>query len=124
MVHLVHSLGSEAFEDADRRAAGNIARAADRAGVRQIVYLRGLGDVRLGLDPADDSSSGHGRGSGKRRVETIRALVDRLPVMVCPRWVTVPTQPIALRDVVGFLAGVVGVARASARPTTSAARRS
>jgi uncharacterized protein YbjT (DUF2867 family) len=48
-------------------------------------------------------------GAGSAAFETIRALVDRLPAMVCPRWVSVPTQPIALRDVVAYLAGVVGV---------------
>jgi uncharacterized protein YbjT (DUF2867 family) len=50
--------------------------------------------------------------SGSAAFETIVALVDRLPVMICPRWVSVPTQPIALRDVVSALAGVVGLERA------------
>jgi uncharacterized protein YbjT (DUF2867 family) len=127
VVHLVHSLGTEAFEDADRRAAGNVARAADRAGVGQIVYLGGLGDESSGLSLHLRSRSetatvlGSGStplttlraamvvGAGSAAFETVRALVDRLPVMVCPRWVTVPTQPIALRDVVAYLAGVVGV---------------
>ena len=47
-------------------------------------------------------------GPGSAGFETIRALVDRLPVMVCPRWVGVPTQPIALRDVVRYLTAVCG----------------
>jgi uncharacterized protein YbjT (DUF2867 family) len=47
-------------------------------------------------------------GPGSAAFETIRALVDRLPAMVCPRWVSTPTQPIALRDVVAYLAGVCG----------------
>jgi uncharacterized protein YbjT (DUF2867 family) len=127
VVHLVHSLGSEVFEDADRRAAGNVSRAADRAGVSQIVYLGGLGDESSDLSPHLRSRSetatvlGSGStplttlraamviGAGSAAFETIRALVDRLPAMVCPRWVSVPTQPIALRDVVAYLAGVVGV---------------
>jgi uncharacterized protein YbjT (DUF2867 family) len=48
-------------------------------------------------------------GPGSAAFETIRALVDRLPAMVCPRWVSTPTQPIALRDVVLYLAGVCGL---------------
>jgi uncharacterized protein YbjT (DUF2867 family) len=45
-------------------------------------------------------------GSGSAAFETILALVDRLPAMICPRWVSVPTQPIALRDAVAYLVGV------------------
>jgi uncharacterized protein YbjT (DUF2867 family) len=48
-------------------------------------------------------------GKGSAAFETIRALVDRLPAMICPRWVSTPTQPIALDDVVRFLSGVCGV---------------
>ena len=126
VVYLVHSLGSRSFEDTDRLAARSVARAAARAGVRQIVYLGGLGDANAELSPhlrsrhesAELLASGSvpvttlragmivGRGSAA--FETIRALVDRLPAMVCPRWVGVRTQPIALADVVGYLTGVVG----------------
>ena len=125
-VHLVHSLGSSSFEEVDRRAAHNVARAAEDAGVRQIVYLGGLGDDDPDLSPhlrsrqetAKALASGAvplttlraamvvGRGSAA--FETIRALVDRLPAMICPRWVSTPTQPIALDDVTRFLAGVSG----------------
>jgi uncharacterized protein YbjT (DUF2867 family) len=51
-------------------------------------------------------------GPGSAAFETIRALVDRLPAMICPRWVSTPTQPIALRDVVAYIAGVCGHAGA------------
>jgi len=126
-VYLVHSLGSDEFEDADRRAARNVAQAAARAGVRQIVYLGGLGDESSDLSPHLRSraetaallASGSTPvttlraamvvGAGSAAFETILALVDRLPAMVCPRWVTVPTQPIALRDVVAYLAAVTGM---------------
>ena len=126
VVYLVHSLGSSRFEDADRRAATNVATAAERAGVRQIVYLGGLGDDNPDLSPHLRSraetaallASGSTRvttlraamivGAGSAAFETITALVDRLPVMVCPRWVTVPTQPIALRDAVAYIVGVTG----------------
>ncbi|MGH3022967.1 MAG: NAD(P)H-binding protein [Gaiellaceae bacterium] len=125
-VYLVHSLGSPSFGAVDRAAAENLARAAGRAGLRQIVFLGGLGDESPELSPhlrsrhetADALASGPvpvttlraamviGRGSAA--FETIRALVDRLPVMVCPQWVAVPTQPIALRDAVRYLAQVCG----------------
>jgi uncharacterized protein YbjT (DUF2867 family) len=54
-------------------------------------------------------------GPGSAAFETIVALVDRLPVMVCPRWVSTPTQPIALQDVLRYLAGVRGLGAAMGR---------
>lgn len=132
-VYLVHSLGSPAFEEVDRVAAANVARAAERAGLRRIVYLGGLGDDDLQLSPhlrsrretAAALASGPvpvttlraamvvGRGSAA--FETILALVDRLPAMICPRWVSTPTQPIALEDVVSYLIGALEAEAASGR---------
>ncbi len=124
--HLVHSLGTKDFEERDRRAAETVAAAADRAGVRQIVFLGGLGDDREDLSshlrsradtaerlaagsvPVTTVRSGVVVGGGSAAFETIVALVDRLPAMICPRWVTTNTQPIALADVVRYLAGVGG----------------
>jgi uncharacterized protein YbjT (DUF2867 family) len=124
--HLVHSLGSTSFEARDRLAAENVARAAEESGLRQIVYLGGLGDddpdlsphlrsrqetakaLAGGSVPVTTLRSGIVVGKGSAAFETIRALVDRLPAMICPRWVTTPTQPIALADVTRFLAGVCG----------------
>ena len=124
--YLVHSLGSPDFSERDRQGACTVAREAERAGVTQIVYLGGLGDDSADLSPhlrsrietATTLASGSvpvttlraavvvGRGSAA--FETIVALVDRLPVMIAPRWVSTPTQPIALVDVVALLAGVAG----------------
>jgi uncharacterized protein YbjT (DUF2867 family) len=124
--YLVHSLGSRDFSELDRRAAEIVADEAARAGVAQIVYLGGLGDdlpdlsphLRSRLETAARLSAGKvpvttlraavvvGRGSAA--FETIVALVDRLPAMVAPRWISTPTQPIALADVVRYLAGVGG----------------
>lgn len=124
--HLVHSLGRRDFERQDRVVAGNVSRCAAAAGVKQIVYLGGLG--------ADDrDASGHLRsrretgerlaadgvpvttlnaaivvGKGSAAFETIVGLVKRLPVMVTPSWVSTPTQPIALDDIARYLAGVAG----------------
>jgi uncharacterized protein YbjT (DUF2867 family) len=128
--HLVHSLGARDFHELDRRAAGNVAAEAERAGVSQIVYLGGLGEDRPDLSPhlrsrmetAAILASGPvpvttlraavivGRGSAA--FETIVALVDRLPVMLAPRWLSTPTQPIAVEDVVRYLDGVAGDPRA------------
>lgn len=124
--HLVHSLGAKDFEERDRLAAASVAAAADQAGARQIVFLGGLGDERedvsahlrsraetarilaAGPVPVTIVRSAVVVGPGSAAFETIVALVDRLPAMICPRWVTTKTQPIALADVVRYLAGVGG----------------
>lgn len=130
LYYLIHSLGSTNFEEVDRRAAQTVAREAARAEVSQIVYLGGLGDDASDLSPhlrsraetATTLSAGDvpvttlraaivvGRGSAG--FETIVSLVDRLPAMVTPRWVSTRTQPIALDDVVAYLAGVCGLEQA------------
>ncbi len=122
--YLVHSLGARDFEEQDRAAAETVARAAARAGVKQIVYLGGLG-----ADGPDASAHLRSRretgerlasagvpvttlraamivGAGSAAFETILGLVKRLPVMITPSWVSTPTQPIALDDVARYLAGV------------------
>jgi uncharacterized protein YbjT (DUF2867 family) len=124
--YLVHSLGSTDFAERDVLAAAVVAREAEDAGVRQIVYLGGLGDDSPDLSPHLRSRRETGErltagnvpvttlraamvvGKGSAAFETIVALVDRLPGMITPRWVSTPTQPIALRDMVRFLAGVAG----------------
>ena len=124
--HLVHSLGSPNFEERDRRAADAVAHAAAAVGARQIVYLGGLGDDAADLSPHLRSRAETARrlaagpvpvttlraamivGRGSAAFETVRALVDRLPGMICPRWVSTETQPVALADVVRYLAGVAG----------------
>ncbi|MEV4120734.1 SDR family oxidoreductase [Micromonospora sp. NPDC049645] len=124
---LVHSLGRPDFEAADRTAATNFATAARTAGVRRIVYLGGP-------EPASDAEvpSPHLRsraevgrilldsgvptavlraaviiGSGSASFEMLRYLTERLPAMVTPRWVRNRIQPIAVRDVLRYLAGCV-----------------
>ncbi len=126
VVYLVHSLDDPDFERKDAEAARNFGAAAAKAGVRQIVYLGGLGATRdaesahlrsraetaerlcAGPVPVTTLRAGMVVGPGSAAFETIRALVDRLPAMICPRWVSTPTQPIALRDVVAYIAGVCG----------------
>jgi uncharacterized protein YbjT (DUF2867 family) len=124
--YLVHSLGQRDFEQRDREAAANVSRAAAAAGVRQIVYLGGLGGEEsdasahlrsrhetgklLGADgvPVTTLRAAMVVGKGSAAFETILGLVKRLPVMITPSWVSTPTQPIALDDIARYLAGVAG----------------
>ena len=124
--HLVHSLGSGDFEALDRAAATAVAAGAASGGAQQIVYLGGLGDVSAELSPHLRSRAETAKiladgpvplttlraamivGAGSAAFETILALVERLPVMICPRWVSVETQPVALADVLAALVGVCG----------------
>ena len=128
--YLVHSLGAADFEAEDLKAAETTARAAEQAGVAQLVYLGGLGDDSPDLSPHLRSRRETARrlastsvplttlraaivvARGSAAFETIVSLVDRLPAMVTPRWVATRTQPVALRDVVGYLAGVCGLEQA------------
>jgi uncharacterized protein YbjT (DUF2867 family) len=121
--YLVHSMGSAGkFEEQDRIAAQNFAEAARESGVQRIIYLGGLGEVSPSLSSHLRSRQEVGQllrqsglpviefrasiviGSGSLSFEMIRALVQRLPVMICPRWVSVKAQPIAIEDVVEYLA--------------------
>ena len=131
--YLVHSLGSADFEGKDLEAAETTAREAERAGVKQLVYLGGLGDDSPDLSPHLRSRRETGKrlastsvpvttlraamvvGRGSAAFETIVALVNRLPAMVTPRWVSTRTQPIALPDVIAYLAGVCGLESAFGR---------
>ncbi len=125
--YLVHSMGSgRDFAKEDRSAAENFARAARDAGVRRIIYLGGLGSGP-DLSPHLASRQEVGRilresgvptiefrasiiiGSGSLSFEMIRSLVDRLPVMITPRWVRIPAQPIAIEDVIAYLVEALDV---------------
>jgi uncharacterized protein YbjT (DUF2867 family) len=125
--YLVHSLGNPDFEQQDQLAAETTAREAERAGVKQLVYLGGLGDDSEDLSPHLRSRRETGMrlastsvplttlraaivvGAGSAAFATIVSLVDRLPAMITPRWVSTRTQPIALTDAVAYLAGVCGL---------------
>jgi uncharacterized protein YbjT (DUF2867 family) len=125
--YLVHSMGSTGdFEGDDRSGAEAFARACHTAGVRRIVYLGGLGSGP-NLSPHLRSRQEVGRilresgvptiefrasiviGSGSLSFEMVRTLVNRLPVMVAPRWVRVLAQPIAIEDLVDYLAQAAGL---------------
>jgi uncharacterized protein YbjT (DUF2867 family) len=125
--YLVHSMGSpHHFEELDRRAAENFGRAAREANLSRIIYLGGLG---AGNDLSSHLASRHevGRilrksgvpiielrasiviGSGSASFETIRALVERLPVILAPHWMETAAQPIAVEDVIEYLVAALSI---------------
>ncbi|MFB6123273.1 MAG: NAD(P)H-binding protein [Haloferacaceae archaeon] len=124
--YLVHSMqASDDFAERDRTAARNFARAASEAGVERVVYLGGLGEERDDLSPhlrsrreveavlrdgAYDLTTLRAAiivGDGSASFELVRQLATKLPVMVTPKWVQTPCQPIAIDDVVAYLVGVL-----------------
>ncbi|RIK92428.1 MAG: NmrA family protein, partial [Proteobacteria bacterium] len=131
-VYLVHSMMPSArltqasFADVDLVLADNFARAAQRAGLRQIVYLGGLAaedealsqhlESRLEVErtlasrgvPLTAVRAGLVIGAGGSSFQLLERLVRRLPVMLCPAWTATRTQPVALADVAELLAGTVG----------------
>jgi uncharacterized protein YbjT (DUF2867 family) len=131
--YLVHSLDRADFEDQDARAATAFATAASAAGIAQIVYLGGLGSDSDDLSPHLRSRRDVERilasagvpvtvlragiviGHGGISWEITRQLVEHLPAMVTPRWVSTRTQPIAITDVVRYLLGVLDNPAATGR---------
>lgn len=125
--YLVHSMSSGAgrFEDRDRLGATNFAKAAGSAGLGRLIYLGGLGDrsgplsahldsrnevgdvLRAGKTPVTELRAAMVIGSGSASFEMLRALVKKLPIMICPRWVETKTQPIAVRDILAYLIGAL-----------------
>jgi uncharacterized protein YbjT (DUF2867 family) len=126
--YLVHSMqAGEDFEERDRRAARTFAEAAGEAGVDRVVYLGGLGEEGSDLSEHLESRREVERvladgdyelttlraaiiiGDGSASFSMIRQLSTRLPAMITPRWVQNECQPIAIRDVIKYLAGVLEV---------------
>jgi uncharacterized protein YbjT (DUF2867 family) len=123
--YLVHSMvpGVRDFAATDRQAAGNMAEAAAAVKLEQIIYLGGLCDVQASLSHHLQSRTEVGAvlsqgpvpvtilraamiiGSGSASFEILRYLVDRLPVMITPRWIDTPCQPIGVRNVLHYLIG-------------------
>lgn len=124
--YLVHAMGNaENFSEKDALSARNFSRAAAEAGVQRIIYLGGLGDEEQNLSEHLQSRQEVGAilgetgisvtelrasiiiGSGSASFEIIRDLVKKLPLMITPRWVNSLCQPIAIRDVLNYLVGVL-----------------
>jgi uncharacterized protein YbjT (DUF2867 family) len=133
--YLVHSMsgGRAGFERRDREAALNFVAAANRAKVRRVIYLGGLGEtgddlsehLKSRLEVADILKTGTFAttflraaviiGAGGASFEMVRALVEHLPIMITPRWVSTRCQPIAVDDVIGYLAACATDERTSGR---------
>ena len=132
--YFIHSMGSaDNFEETDRRAAQNFAETARDAGVQRIIYLGGLGDEKEQLSPHLRSRHEVGEilrstgvqviefrasiviGSGSLSFEMIRALVEKLPIMITPRWVAVPAQPIAIEDLLNYLVAALDLTRSDSQ---------
>lgn len=127
--YLIHSMGSDAedFQSRDLLAARQFGEAAKDAQVQRLIYLGGLGDPNENLSKHLQSRQETGRalgesgvpvtefraavivGSGSLSFEMIRYLSERLPIMICPRWVATRTQPIAIRNVLDYLVGALSV---------------
>jgi uncharacterized protein YbjT (DUF2867 family) len=127
--YLVHSMGGKSitrnteFAKKDEEAARNFIRAADRQDLKRVIYLGGLGEKGEGLsehlrsraEVAEIISSGKARatilraaviiGAGGASFEMLRYLVERLPVMTCPKWINTRIQPIAVKNVIEYLVG-------------------
>ena len=128
--YLIHSMGAaHGFEERDREAARRFGVAARAAGVRRIVYLGGLADERGPLSPHLRSRLEVGRvlrasgvpvielrasiviGSGSLSFEMIRSIVEHLPVLVTPRWVSMKAQPIGIDDLLAYLLAAIELPR-------------
>jgi uncharacterized protein YbjT (DUF2867 family) len=127
--YLVHSMGGHSLHDAirfaerDRQAAINLTRAAERAGVRRVIYLGGLGELADNLSKHLASRQEVARilesgafkvtllraaniiGAGGAPFEMLRHLVERFPILFAPRWIDTRCQPIDINDAVAYLTG-------------------
>ena len=127
--YLVHSLGGKSlfknteFAQMDKHAAENFIRIADNEALKRVIYLGGLGETGKGLsehlksraEVAEILSSGKTLatilraaviiGAGGASYEMLRYLVERLPIMTCPKWINTNIQPIAVGDVIQYLTG-------------------
>ncbi len=127
--YLIHSLGAgeRSFRRADQAAARNFATAAKAAGVQRIIYLGGLGNRNSNLSahllsrqetsealreygpPLTEFRSAVVVGAGSTSFEMLRYLTERVPIMICPRWVTTRIQPIAIDDVISYFVAALHV---------------
>ena len=125
--YLVHSMDttSSSYRQRDLEVAGVFGRAASTAGVERIIYLGGLGELGTGLSehlssrrevesalkisgaPVTVLRAAMIIGSGSASFEILRYLVERLPIMITPRWVSTESQPVAVRDVIFYLIAVL-----------------
>ena len=125
--YLIHSMstGSDDFESLERQCALNFKNLVDATNCKQVLYLSGIvNDESLSkhlesrLQVEETLKSDHYAlttlragiivGSGSASFEIIRDIVEKLPIMITPRWLNTKTQPLAIRDVLGYLSGALG----------------
>lgn len=127
--YLVHSMvaGQKKFDEAEQISAKNMVTATERCGVKRIVYLGGLGVdspdlskhlrsrnqvsaiLKTGSVPVTVFNAAMIIGSGSASFEILRYLVDRLPIMITPKWVTTPVQPISIANVLEYLIQCINI---------------
>ncbi len=124
--YLIHSMSdTDEFKSRDKQAAENFARTAASAGVKQIIYLGGLGSSTDNLSPHLESRQEVGEvlrqyhsgvtefraamiiGSGSLSFELIRSITERLPLMIAPKWLYTRSQPIGIQDVLSYLIAAI-----------------
>ncbi len=133
--YLIHSLllGEKEFESADINAAVNFRKAAEKNNVKRIIYLGGLGDIKTHLSPHLKSRMKVAEelnkskipvtilraaiiiGSGSASYEIIKNLVKNIPIIFIPYWTRTKCQPVAIRDVIKYLVGVLEVSETTGR---------
>jgi uncharacterized protein YbjT (DUF2867 family) len=132
--YLIHSMrDSDDFQQRDIRAARNFGAAARAQGVKRIIYLGGLGDPAADLSkhlrsrqqtgeglresgvPVTEFRAGVIIGSGSLSFEMIRYLTERLPIMICPRWIYTRVQPIGIRDTLNYLVSALETSESTGR---------
>jgi uncharacterized protein YbjT (DUF2867 family) len=132
--YLIHSMrDSDDFQQRDLRAARNFGAAARAEGVKRIIYLGGLGDPAADLSkhlrsrqqtgeglresgvPVTEFRAGVIIGPGSLSFEMIRYLTERLPIMICPRWIYTRVQPIGIRDTLNYLVSALKTPESSGR---------
>ena len=132
--YLIHSLtDTKDYQERDRVVARDFGQAAKDSGVQRIIYLGGLGDpeTRLSVHLSSRQETGSALreagvpvtefraavivGSGSLSFEMVRYLTERLPVMICPRWVYTKIQPTAIDDVMSYMVGALEVPESAGR---------
>jgi uncharacterized protein YbjT (DUF2867 family) len=132
--YFIHSLiDTKEYRERDKMVARDFGQAAKEAGIERIIYLGGLGDPRDSLSdhlrsrqetgaalaeagvPVTEFRAAVIVGAGSLSFEMVRYLTERLPVMICPRWVYTRIQPIAIRDVLRYLVGTLIVPESTGR---------
>ena len=130
--YLIHGLNHGNFRELDKRSAQNFVEACIRQNVKTIIYLGGLGDKKTGsehllsrIETGEILSSypdqvrciwfraGVIIGSGSASFEIIRHLVQKLPIMITPKWVRTPITPISVEDVISYLVSAIDLPKTS-----------